>query len=454
MSSFCIAEAKTPQSKARSSKQTKTTTSRKAPAYSSNSDTQARIAALEEKIKKLESEAVLVSKKDLQDGKLPKPFVASANPRSSVTLGGQVNRFLAYRNNGNRSRLEHLDSTASSSRVNITGTGYINPQLATQAVIETELTDGVLSTLGSADIGSAPVGSAFSDTSPVLRNRRVEAVFKHEKFGTLYIGKGHTSSDSVSEVDFSGTTAISNGSEGPNNLGGFRFYNKTLRVSDGQRIASDALRNMDGLQRANRIRYDTPSMGGVVLGFSHTNADQTDQSVRYAANFGKTKFGIAVAHTYQPFLRTTTPTGGTQSRRHHTYHGSFSIYNNGFSFGAAGGVEKYSVPREPSPHSPLLQKRKNATFWFTKIGYQTKFINCGKTAFAIDYTYTKANSLAETDYFLVNGERGESYAFTAVQNFDMAGTEIYFVAREYKFRQPFASYKSAHMVLVGTRVKF
>ncbi|AIK95992.1 porin [Candidatus Odyssella acanthamoebae] len=419
-----------------------------APNYSPDYRTQTRLAKLETKIKKLEESALREPKPALVPEKLPKSLVTSGNPKSSVKLSGQINRFVAYRNNGNQSRIEHLDSTASSSRVNITGQSNINSKFQIQAVIETELTDGVQSAAADADIGSAPIGSAYGDTSPIVRNRRLEAVFKHDTFGTLFIGKGSTSSDGVSEVDFSGTTAISNASEASNNLGGFRFYNKKLRTSANQRIASDAFRNMDGLQRANRIRYDSPSFKGVVIGLTHTNGDQSDQSIKYAAKFGKTKVGAAIAHTYQPFS-TVTVNNATQSRCHHTYHGSFAIYNNGFSFGAAGGIEKYRMK------SAVKQlKRKQATFWFLKAGYQTKFINCGKTAFAIDWGYSKANTLLETNLNLANNERAKSYALTIVQNFDSAGTEVYFSAREYHFEQPFASYKNAVVVLVGTRVKF
>jgi hypothetical protein len=416
--------------------------------YSPNYKTQARLTNLETKIRKLEENALRESKPALISDKLPKSVVTSGHPKSSVKLSGQINRLVAYRNNGNQSRLEHLDSAASSSRINITGQSNINSQFQVQAVMETELTDGVQSANAEADIGSAPIGSAYGDTSPIVRNRRLEAVFKHERFGTLFVGKGSTSSDGVSEVDFSGTTAVSNASEASNNLGGFRFYNKTLRTSANQRIASDAFRNMDGLQRANRIRYDSPSFKGVVIGLTHTNGDQSDQSIKYTAKIGKTKVGAAIAHTYQPFS-TVNVNNAAHSRTHHTYHGSFAIYNNGFSFAAAGGVEKYrmkSAVKQP--------KRKQAMFWFLKAGYQTRFINCGKTAFAVDWGYSKANTVLETNITLANNERAKSYALTIVQNFDSAGAEVYFSAREYHFEQPFASYKNAMVVLVGTRVKF
>ncbi len=418
------------------------------PVSSSDYGTQTRLQTLENKIRKLEEGVFSEPAKDLTPSNLPSSFVTPGNPKSSVKLSGQINRFVAYRNNGNQSRLEHLDASASSSRVNITGLSNINSKFQIQAVFETELTDGVQSAASEADIGSASIGSAYGDTSPIIRNRRIEAVFKHDNFGTLFVGKGHTSSDGVSEVDFSGTSAISNASEAPINLGGFRFYNKTLRTSVNQRIAVDAFRNMDGLQRGNRIRYDSPSFKGVIIGLTHTNGDQSDQSIKYAGRFGKTKVGAAIAHTYQPF-NTVTVNNAPQSRCHHTYHGSFAIYNNGFSFGAAAGIEKYRLKV-----AVKQQKRKQATFWFMKAGYQTKLINCGKTAFAVDWGYFKANTLLETNINLANHERAKSYALTIVQNFDSAGAEIYFSARNYHLEQPFSSYKDAFVVVVGTRVKF
>lgn len=407
-------------------------------------NTTMRVSLLETRLSRLEESTLKVTQKDLSEGKIPRPIASSANPRSSIKLGGQINRMAAFRDNGKKNQIEYLDSTASSTRVNVTGTTNINPKLKVQGVIETELTDGVQSFSSDVDIGSAPAGYSFADTNPILRNRRLEAVFTHDKFGTMYLGKGSTSSDGVSEVDFSGTSAVSNASEGANNLGGFRFYNKTSRTSLSQRIASDAFRNMDGLQRANRIRYDSPSMKGLVFGLTHTNDEQSDQSIKYAGNFGKTKVGAAVAHTFQP-----RSLSGTQSRRRHTYHGSFGIYNAGFSFSAAYGMENYRIK-----NFLHLQKRKDAKFWFLKAGYQTKFIACGNTSMALDFTYNRANTLAETNFYLANREKGKSYAFTLVQNFDVAATEVYFVARQYHFEQPFATFKDAFVILVGTRVKF
>ncbi len=407
-------------------------------------NTTMRVSLLEARLAKLEGTTLKITQKDLAEGNIPKPIASSSNPKSSVKLGGQINRMVALRDNGKKSQIEHLDSTASSTRVNITGTSNINPKLQVQGVLETELTDGVQSFSSDADIGSARAGYSFSDTSPILRNRRIEAVFKHDKFGTVYIGKGSTSSDGVSEVDFSGTTAVSNASEAANNIGGFRFYNKTSRTSLNQRVASDAIRNMDGLQRANRIRYDSPSVKGLVFGLTHTNEDQSDQSIKFAGSFGKTKVGAAIAHAYQP-----QALSGTQSRRRHTYHGSFAIYNAGFSFAAAYGMENYRIKKFLH-----LQKRKDAKFWFLKAGYQTKFIACGNTAMSLDFTYNRGNTLAETNFYLANREKAKSYAFTLVQNFDVAATEVYFVARQYHFEQPFSSFKDAFVVLVGTRVKF
>lgn len=436
------------EAKCKKKKETVTKHHYTAPAYSPKDDTQTRLSALEAKFKKLDNETLKVDKKDLAEGKVPKPFVSSGSPKTALTLSGQINRLAAYRDNGKISRVEHLDSTASSTRVKVAGTSQINPKLTVQGVIETELTDGVQSYSTGANIGHAPIGYDFGDTSPIIRNRRLEAVFAHDKFGTFYIGKGHTSSDGVSEVDFSGTNAVSNASEGPRNLGGFTFYNKTTQTYVGQRSAFDAMNNMDGLQRANRVRYDTPSMGGVVLGVTHTNGEQTDQSIKYAAKFGKTKVGAAFAHAFQPEAYVTV-NNVTQSRRSHIYNGSFAIYNSGFSFGAAAGLQNYRLKT-----NPLAAKRKNSKFWFAKIGYQSKLINCGVTAFALDFGYFKADTQLETNFFIANREKAKSPGLTIVQNFDVAAAEVYFVARQYHFEQPFNSYKNAYVIAVGTRVKF
>ncbi len=370
---------------------------------------------------------------------LPKPQVASGNDKMALKISGQVNRLAVWRTNGKKERLEHLDSNASSTRFNLTGEGKANEDLTVQGVIEVELQD--LNPAHTTKIGAASEGGNFSS----IRPRRLEAVFNSKKLGTLFLGQGSMAADGTSEVDYSGTTVASNGSEGAYNLGGVQFYNKSANQED-RRIASDAFYNFDGLARANRVRYDTPEFFGFVLGGSHSNKDQIDGALKFAGKFGDTKVGAALGYSYPPFLK------NSGNRRHNRqFNGSFSVlFPCGLSIGGAGGVRKFTHSLEDNQGI----RRRNSDYWFTKLGYQWSYFEIGKTAIAVDLTRARRHTLAETDFKVANSERLWSYAFTGVQNLDKVAAELYTIFRVYDFHRRGESFKKAYVAALGARVKF
>jgi hypothetical protein len=370
---------------------------------------------------------------------LPQPVVTPGNDKMSLQLSGQVNRIAAWRTNGHKQRIEHLDNNASSSRFKLTGEGKVNEDFKVQGVIEYELTDGNPSS--SAQISQASEGGNFANAA---RSRRIEAIFISKSLGSIFLGQGSMAADNSSEVDYSGTFGGSNGSETPFNLGGVQFYSKTTK-DEIARTASAAFNNFDGLSRANRIRYDTPQFYGFVLGASHSNRDQVDAALNFAATLYGTKIGFAAGYSYPPFFQSSG-----NGRKHRQYNGSFSIlFPCGISLGGAGGVRKFDIEEDANG-----VRRRNAYFWFSKLGYQWTYFNFGKTAVAVDVGRAHRHAFAEANFATVNSERLLSYAFFAVQNIDKAATEIYFTLRAYDFKRREESFKKAYVAALGARVKF
>jgi hypothetical protein len=370
---------------------------------------------------------------------LPKPLVTSGNDRMSVKLSGQVNRLALWRTNGQKERVEHLDSNASSTRFNITGEGKATEDLKVQGVIEVELQD--FNPSNTTKIAAASEGGGTGS----LRPRRLEALFISQKLGSLFVGQGSMAADGTSEVDYSGTVVASNGSEGPYNLGGVQFYNNSTHSED-RRIASDAYNNFDGLSRANRIRYDTPEFLGFILGGSHSNRDQIDGALKFAGRFGETKVGAATGYSYAPYLKS-----GSNRRHNRQFNGSFSVlFPGGLSVGAAGGIRKFTHNLQDN-HGV---RRRNADFWFTKLGYQFNCFAMGNTALAVDLSRSRRHTMTETDFAVANSERMWSYAFTGVQTIDKIATELYTIFRVYELHRRKESFKKAYVAAVGARVKF
>lgn len=409
---------------------------------------------------------------------LPQPIntVTNSNKNMTLKLSGQINRMAAYRNNGKTSRIEHLDSAASSSRFNITGEAKLNPDIKAQAVLEMEWLENASSTTKLSYANSE--FNTPNSGQDNLRPRKIEGVLSHAKLGTLYIGKGHTATYGASSVDFSGTSAISYGSEGALDLGGFQFYNKSFDITESI-IASALIDNYDGYRRADRIRYDTPTLYGFRLGIDHTNQDLTDMALYFNGCIHTTKIAAAFGFVNAPFYSKVNPENqGTlvanelSNLKFRQYTGSFSVlFPVGISFSASGAFRNFHVPTNPQDAS-----RNRGTFWSAKLGYQKNLFEIGDSAMAIEYAQGKAqradasntgNNLARisSNFAAINSELVKSYALTFVQNIDRLATELYLTFRLYDFsrQQDYAvgnniyrsgDFDKAHVIAFGTRIKF
>ncbi len=367
---------------------------------------------------------------------LPKPTaplqVISGNNKVQLTLSGQINRLVSFDSNGKNSQVSHKDNSFSSTRLNFTGKGALNDETTVSGVLEVEIRSDASSTR---DIGTAsdPSSSVF------LRERRIEAIFDHKRYGKLWLGQGPMASDSTSEVDYSGTDVITSGSEIQDQAGGIKFFNKRTQQKDARTIGA-VYDNYGQTFRQDRVRYDTPNFNGFVFGASHATRDIVDASLKYAGEYEKTKFGAAVAVAKNPF------TGATR-KGWEQYNGSASIlFSNGLSLMGASGHRKFKD-----------KGRNPGKYWYGKVGYQFNYFDVGKTAFAIDYAWSKSiaddPSFTLTDFNIINTERFNSYGLVAVQSLDSAATEVYAAARTHQLKRQGDWFSRIFSFVAGVRVK-
>ncbi|MBE9476492.1 MAG: porin, partial [Proteobacteria bacterium] len=95
--------------------------------------------------------------------------------------------------------------------------------------------------------------------------RKVEAIWKDNHYGTIYLGQGSMTSDGASGYDLSGTTLVLYNAI-PDTAGKFRFRTTTGVLSS--KTIGQAFGSFDGGRKA-RLRYDTPTFGGVRLSASY-----------------------------------------------------------------------------------------------------------------------------------------------------------------------------------------
>jgi len=394
-----------------------------------------QVAALLSRIDELEAkqaktDAAILSVKKVED--LPKPqapFVSSGGDKVKLTVSGQVNRIAHYMDNGQNSQWAHQDNQVSSSRLNLTGTGEINPSLTAGGTIEFEISTDPADSF---DVGDSSVPTKF-------RERKVEVFLDHKNLGKLTLGKGSVAGDSTSEVDYSSTTAV-HYSQIDDIGGGIRFFN-TVTNSKDARTVGQAFDSMDGGSRQDRIRYDSLKFWGFQVSTSHANRDISDIALRYAFEKFKWKGGAAAAFTSFPFI-------GATRRGAKMYNGSVSVLTPiGFSVTGAMGLKKYGD-----------QGRKDAGFWWLKLAQDLTLFSFGKTALSVDYAFTRAGADAPAfglaDFLVINTERYNSYGFFVVQHLEKAATELYVGIRKHELTRAHAHFKSVISAFLGARIKF
>lgn len=251
--------------------------------------------------------------------------------------------------------------------------------------------------------------NAISQTDPHDRGyrfdrrqiRKVEAVFSHDRYGTISVGQGAMAADGMTGLDLSLTTVVA-GAPVQDAAGGLLLrrvdgLNSTLRINQ-------AFRTM-GSSRRLRLRYDSPKIGGVrfavaagqeILSFTNSN-NYADVSARYDGDHGDFR------------LR-----GG----------GAYRWIENGADVVIASG----SVLHRPSGWNLSLatgHEQSGGRYSYAKLGYIGRWFDIGQTAISVDI-YDGSN-LAGT------GGDSMSYGVAVVQKMRDPKLDFYALLRRYDF---------------------
>ena len=343
--------------------------------------------------------------------------VLSGGTGVQLSFSGQVNRGVLFTDDGEETSTFFVDNDNSSTRFRITADGDINENWSAGVNIEVQLESN--STANVSQDNPNPSSSDF------LSERKMEAYIEGRNFGRLTFGQGDTASNGASEADLSGTGVV--GYSGvADAASGIQFVDSGILSGD---TVGDAFTNLDGLSRRDRVRYDSPSLGGLTLSTSVGAADEGDETfydvaARYAGDFGGYKLDSAVAFS-------------VNEADDETVNGSISVLSQdtGLSLTLAGGSKEFDAGGD------------DVTFGYVKAGYQTDSLtSLGNTAFAVDY--------AQNENAFGGDDESTSYGFLAVQTVDAIGSEFYAGVRNYELDVSGVDYDDVTAVLAGVRIKF
>ncbi len=350
--------------------------------------------------------------------------IKSGSDKVDLQLKGHINRALMYADDGNDSKVFHVDNTNSETRV-----GLYGKLAATDA-----LTVGSNFELQWQANPSDKVSMDKESINGEFKERLIEIWFDSKTLGKFWLGRGKMNSDDSSEADLSGTELA--GNSGVTDAGGgFLFHDSqaapvALDEEKQGYTVKDVFNSMDGT-RYNRVRYDTPSYAGFSLGGSVAEEDMTDAALRYSQEFSGAKVE-GVLCWYNP-----GKTGDFSQ-----LNGSASVlFDSGFNLTAAGGTR--DLDEMPAGGDEPV-------FMYGKAGYIFKqLLPVGSTAFSVDYgVYENAK---KQDI----GQKGTATGVQLVQKLSDWSTEVFAAYRGYQLEDDTkADYDDISLVLGGARFKF
>ena len=380
---------------------------------------QAQIAAQAEALEQMKKEIGSLAKSDGGKGIVTTGLAKSGNDKTGLKIYGQVNRAVLLVDDGHNAKAHSVDNDSSSTRIGMTGNVQATDNLAIGAKIEVQFESN-----STGDVNQANNTSTISSNS--FTERHLDLFFAHKRMGTVWLGQGSTASDGMASSDLSGTSLVGYSSVS-DIAGGISFATSGSGSITGNPTVGDVYSDMTGLGRDDRLRYDTPDMGGFQLGTSLVDGGEWDIAAAYNREFDALKIAVSGAYSNP---------SGTSSTNSSITHGSFSmLMKNGFNATIAAGQTKTKSAARNDPD-----------FQYLKLGYLASFTKMGKTAMAVDY--------GQYDEIAQNNDDAKSWAVMVVQNMDDWGTEFYGVYRNYDLDRSGATLDDVDAVLMGARVKF
>ena len=347
----------------------------------------------------------------------PARMVTSGKDNVSLSVSGQVNRMMLYASDGNEARWFHADNDRSSTRVRFKGKAKMDKEWSAGTNIEVQFESN-----STADVTINQEEAALDNNS--FTERKLELFFESKRLGKLSIGQGDTASNGTSETDLSGTGVIS--ASDYNVLA--KEMDFVLSGTNGTSTGDDPgdlFNNFDGLSRDDRLRYDTPSFGGVKLSASWADGDKRDIAIRFGREYEGVEVAAAASYWNQE-----------PSDQQDGYSLSGSIKADmGLSLSLAYAEKDFEA-----------LNRNSADFWWGKLGYQWKGMDVGKTAVSLAYSETE-----EQD---VNNSSGEYWELAAVQKIDGLGAELYGMYGQFDADIPNEPSDEITIGGIGARIKF
>ncbi len=338
----------------------------------------------------------------------------------NLKISGQISRMALHYDDGEESDLRSVDNDHSSTRLRLLATVKPDADWTIGGRLEAELLANSSKNFTRSKTKGAKNLATFNE-------RYIEVTVEHRRYGKLYLGQGNTASNKTSQADLSGTN-LAGRSEVYKWGAALEFWDSTNGRYSGISV-HDAVDDMDGRSRKDRIRYDTPSFNGLKLATSVHEGGAWDLAAFYGQKIATVAIKAAAS-----FVDMSPVSDRVKSQ----YSGSLALrHNNGWN--AAIGIGGQDTKGEAAAQDPW--------FVYLKLGYRTKTLNrLGLTAFSLDHGYFDELEAKDQDATV--------WGLQLVQSIDAWRTDIFAGWRRYSLDSPGIDTAAIDIIGIGARFKF
>ncbi len=349
------------------------------------------------------------------------------NRKVTLTISGQVNELVYWWDDGEESNVYVGTSSYSSSRFRFKGDAKINTDWSAGYYMELEVV--------SAAVSGQTAGS--DESTNAVQIRQSNWYLKSKSLGTITVGQQSHATDDIILFSLGGTApgTASNHNVAPGS--GIAF------VGGGTVRPSDLLQFLDS-DRANLVRYDSPTIGGFMFSASWGEDDMWDVALRYAGEFNGIKIAGGIGYHVERDRNGDNGTGnivlspvgaevvgdaaiGAATADFEEIRGSISVIHTptGLFADLAGIHREFD-----------LAGKSDFNYWNVRAGIYQKFFALGKTSIFGEYAMAYG-ALEDTNAFrtvvagdivtngVVTNDDITVWGFGIQQNIDAAAMEIY-----------------------------
>jgi len=405
--------------------------------------------------------------------------VRKGNRKVSLELSGHVNRMIVYWDDDINDDIYFLDNSESETRFRLKGDASFAPGWTAGFLIEVEVVDGEGATANQLvdDATSSADGDADDNSEGAINARKMSWHIKNDQLGKITVGRDSPATDDINQINIA-DNPIADGEI--DNIRGFRLSRPegTFGCNGASCVTTVTLNtimaNVD-TRRANGIRYDSPSLFGLVISAFYGEDDLADIGIRYKKEWNSIRLVAGLGYMWNtdetetffgpnviglsngivcpaPTVNTTILANCVDERYdHERFSGSASAMHvpTGLYGYAAFSHDQFGVSNSQShlrasafPAPVTGQQAQDATEWYLQGGIKRRLLmpNAGATTLYGEYQQWNdfgvrrdASSLLGIGSGLseITDTAADMWGFGVAQEIDAAAMQIYLGLRWY-----------------------